>query len=82
MRANGSYQHSIWHAEQTYVYGLTYSPAGDRIAFSFWPVAYGPDAVGTTIYTMTPTGADLQPVTESEHGVWSARPSWQPIPSG
>jgi Tol biopolymer transport system component len=80
MRANGSYLHSIRHADRTYIYPLSYSPAGDRIAFDSWPVSYAPDAPGSTVYTITPTGADLQPVTDSQHGVWSLQPSWQPLP--
>jgi Tol biopolymer transport system component len=80
IRTNGTDLHSIWHADDTRVSGLSYSPAGDRIAVSIWPQDYSLDAVGSSVYTMTPTGADIRRVTVSQHGVWASEPSWQPIP--
>jgi Tol biopolymer transport system component len=78
MRANGSYQRSIWHAHDAFTHGLAYSPEGDRIVFSFYPDS----ATFENVYTMTPNGSDLRFVTDN-HGYEDAgEPSWQPIPAG
>jgi Tol biopolymer transport system component len=83
MRENGSYQRLILSPggedTDTYIGGLAYSPAGDRIALSFYPFqTYGDDIAN--VYTVTPSGSDLQPVTDNGPGNPAYEPSWQPLP--
>lgn len=80
MRRDGSDERLIRDFDPGIVIaGLSYAPAGDRIAFSFYSLDSF-DELDANVYTVTPSGTDLQQVTHNELGKSPVQPSWQPIP--
>jgi len=82
MRPNGSHLHRIYREFG----GLSYAPAGDRIALSFYEGYYFDINCGD-VFTIKPKGSDRRLVTHNCEdydnagtGGYAGSPSWQPIP--